>query len=134
MKLSAPAAVGDVLDRITILEIKRGRVAGPAAGHVAAELAALRGAWAGAGLPDPAAVPEFAALAEVNLALWEVEDRLRAFEAAGEFGAAFVADARSVYRLNDGRARLKRAVNDRFGSELVEEKVHPGYGGPRSAG
>ena len=74
-----------------------------------------------------------AELARVNEALWEVEDRLRMAEAAGAFGDAFVADARSVYRLNDRRAALKRALNLRLGSTLIEEKVHPDYAvGPAS--
>lgn len=128
VRLSVPSALGDVLDRVTILEIKRARVGDPyRRSNVERELDALRTAWAAAGLPDPAAIPEYAALAEVNLALWEVEDRLRAFEAASEFGPAFVADARAVYRTNDRRAALKRAVNARLGSALVEEKVHPTY-------
>ncbi len=74
-----------------------------------------------------------AELARVNEALWEVEDRLRMAEAAGSFGDAFIADARSVYRLNDRRAALKRALNLRLGSTLIEEKVHPDYAaGPAS--
>lgn len=127
MLLLTPASVGDVLDRITILEIKLARVDDARRPVVAAELAALRDAWVGAGLPAPAAFPEHAALAEVNRALWDVEDRLRAAEARGEFDAAFVADARAVYRTNDRRAALKRAVNERFGSALHEVKVHPAY-------
>ncbi len=128
MRLLAPAPAGDVLDRITILRIKAARVSGEAAANVDRELSALVAAWTDAVLSAPEAAPEFAGLAEVNLALWEVEDRLRAFEAAGDFGPAFVADARSVYRINDRRAALKRAVNLRLGSDLVEEKVHPRYG------
>lgn len=129
MLLLAPAAVGDVLDRITILAHKHTRVSGAAALHVAAELAALRAAWADAGLPAPESVPEYGELDRVNRTLWDVEDRLRAAEAAARFDADFVADARAVYRTNDRRAALKRAVNLRFGSALVEEKQHPGYGG-----
>jgi len=129
VRLLAPAPAGDVLDRITILRIKATRVSGEAAANVARELSALVATWAEAGLGAPEAAPELAGLAEVNLALWEVEDRLRAFEAAGDFGPAFVTDARCVYRINDRRAALKRAVNLRLGSELVEEKVHPRYGG-----
>ena len=132
MILHAPAAIGDVLDRITILRHKSTRVAGEAAANVARELHALSSAWNAAGLPPVDAVPEAAELAEVNRALWNVEDRLRTAESAGEFGPAFVADARSVYQINDRRAALKRAVNLRFGSGLIEEKVHPGYRSPHA--
>ena len=64
----------------------------------------------------------------MNAALWDVEDALRLHEARGEFGPEFVARARSVYTINDRRAALKRAINLRLGSELVEEKVLPAYG------
>ncbi|MBM4392939.1 MAG: hypothetical protein FJ090_17575 [Deltaproteobacteria bacterium] len=124
--LHAPAAVGDVLDRISILDIKLARV-GAGREHVARERAALVGAWNAAGLPSHEGVPEFPGLGAVNLALWEVEDRLRACEARGDFGPGFVADARLVYQANDRRAALKRAVNLRFDSALVEVKEHPRY-------
>ncbi|MDP2314993.1 MAG: DUF6165 family protein [Pseudomonadota bacterium] len=127
MLLYAPAALGDVLDRLTILEIKLARLPDARRAVVRDEHTALTDVWHGACLPAPAEVPEYAALAEVNLALWEVEDRLRAAEARGDFGADFVADARAVYRTNDRRAALKRAVNVRFGSRLAEEKLHPTY-------
>lgn len=124
--LHAPAAVGDVLDRISILDIKLARV-GAGREHVARERDALVTAWNAAGLPAHGAVPEFAELGAVNLALWEVEDRLRAAEARGDFGPTFVADARLVYQTNDRRAALKRSVNLRFDSALVEVKEHPRY-------
>ncbi|MFZ5479378.1 MAG: DUF6165 family protein [Myxococcota bacterium] len=131
-RLRVDAAVGDVLDRITILRIKLDRVAGDVArDNVARELDGLLAAWAAARLPAPEQVPEYGALADANLALWEVEDALRAHEARGEFDGAFVARARSVYLTNDRRAALKRAVNQRYGSAIREEKVHPRYGDPR---
>lgn len=125
MILRAPCSVGDLLDRITILRIKAERCAASQRPNVEAELRALRGEW-------PAEEPEMTELAAVNLQLWEVEDRLRAAEAAGRFDAAFVQDARSVYRLNDRRAAIKRALNLRLGSALVEEKVHPSYASERA--
>jgi hypothetical protein len=127
MILSAPTPVGDVLDRLTILGIKVERLPEGPRAAASEEHAALLAAWLGAGLPAPVEVPEYAALAVVNRALWDVEDRLRAAEARGDFGPAFVADARAVYRTNDRRAALKRAVNERFGSAFVEQKHHPHY-------
>ena len=124
MRLTAPCAIGDLLDRITILRIKAARVEGIAQARVARELAELAACWPALEVADE---PEMAELAAVNLALWEVEDRLRAREALASFGAEFVTDARSVYRLNDRRAAIKRAVNLRLGSDLVEEKIHPEY-------
>ncbi|MSP54945.1 MAG: hypothetical protein EXR69_04970 [Myxococcales bacterium] len=115
----APCSIGDLLDRITILRLKRARCRGDLRAHVVLELSGLEALWVDE--------PEMADLAEVNLALWEVEDQLRAFEASGTFDAAFIAAARSVYRLNDRRASLKRAVNARLGSQIVEVKVHPEY-------
>jgi hypothetical protein len=60
----------------------------------------------------------------VNEAIWDVEDILRRLERAGDFGPEFIASARSVYRNNDRRAALKRAINDHLGSRLIEEKYH----------
>jgi hypothetical protein len=128
MLLLAPCAVGDALDRLTILALKAQRVAPSQRANVEGELQALRAVWREVGLPPEESVPEFSALADVNRTLWELEDRLRAAEAGRRFGEEFVADARSVYTENDRRAALKRSVNLRFGSVIVEEKVHPGYG------
>lgn len=119
MLIHAPVSIGDVLDRITILRIKVARCKPEQRANVRAELLALEALWGDE--------PEMADLAEVNLALWEVEDRLRACEAREEFGPGFIADARSVYRLNDRRAAIKRAINLRLGSAIVEEKTHPEY-------
>jgi hypothetical protein len=72
-------------------------------------------------------VPLMARLAAVNRALWEVEDSLRAMERTQDFGAGFVELARSVYRTNDERARLKNAISAAAGSSLSEIKQHPDY-------
>jgi hypothetical protein len=70
---------------------------------------------------------EVAHLKAVNQDLWDVEDAIRACEAAGDFGARFIELARSVYRLNDRRAELKRAINVMCGSVHVEEKSYAKY-------
>lgn len=122
----APISFGELLDKISILELKEAAIqAEPARGFVLAELAALREILAGL---DLAARPEIAAdaarLAEVNRSLWQVEDALRAHEARQDFGPGFIALARSVYTTNDERARLKARLNHRFGSRVVEVKSY----------
>lgn len=125
MSLPVQQSYGDVLDRITILEIKVARITDPdKRGHAQRELEVLEQAWSAAGLP--VALPERALLTQVNAQLWDVEDRLREREAAGDFGPAFVTDARSVYKTNDQRAALKRRVNLALGSDLVEVKSYHG--------
>jgi hypothetical protein len=121
-----PVSVGELIDKITILELKLRHISDPAKrGNVAREHAALAAIWEG--LERPGGVEDAVeGLRRVNAALWEVEDTLREDEAAGVFGDGFVARARSVYRLNDERAALKREVNRLTGSELVEEKSYKG--------
>lgn len=123
--LSVPVPLSEVIDRLTILELKRQHAPDPERlARVEAWASALRAAWARAGLPDPTELAEHAALSEVNAALWAVEDRLRAREATGDFGPGFVQDARSVYRLNDERARIKAHLDARLGSSLVDVKAY----------
>jgi hypothetical protein len=114
----------EVADRITILRLKAERALGADLTHVQAELAALLQAWNDAELPGLDALDHVARLAAVNARLWEVEDALRRHESRGTFDADFVALARSVYRLNDERAGLKRALNARLGSRWTEVKIH----------
>jgi hypothetical protein len=117
---------GELLDRITILELKQARVTDPAKlAQVRAELTALqaergRAAW-------PARAEELAAeLGAVNAALWDVEDALRRCEREQDFGPRFVELARSVYRFNDRRSALKNEVSALFGSGLQEVKSYAG--------
>ena len=114
------------MDKISILEIKRLRLRAPGAvANAEAELAALRPVVAGLA---PGGLAELrTALAAVNQRLWTIEDRIREREAAGDFGPGFVALARSVYRENDERGRIKRAINTLLGSGLVEEKQYSAY-------
>ncbi|HHO49976.1 MAG TPA: hypothetical protein ENK18_03675 [Deltaproteobacteria bacterium] len=124
--LSVPVPLSEVVDRLTILQIKRQRISDPQKRARAESWAlALEEAWDHAGLPELPELPEHAALSEVNAALWEIEDRLRAREARRDFGPGFVQDARSVYQLNDRRARLKAELDARLGSGLVDVKTHP---------
>ncbi len=123
-----PAAWGEVFDKLSILEIKCDRLSGEAA---LANVRHERQILAAAAAPALAACPELAEhqarLARVNGTLWDVEDRLRECEAAGRFDAGFVELARSVYRLNDERAAIKRAINALLRSEIVEEKSYSAW-------
>ena len=123
--MEIPVPLGDVLDKITILRIKTRKIENSEKlENVARELETLSSRWATAGHGSP---PEEEELESVNASLWDVEDALRRHEAEQDFGEAFVRLARSVYHLNDRRAALKRAINIRLGSELVEEKDYVVY-------
>jgi predicted nucleic acid-binding Zn-ribbon protein len=118
---------GELIDKLTILEIKERRLNSPAAvANVRRELAALNEVLRA--LHPPA---EFAGLkqglAAVNESLWEIEDKIRAKEAANVFDGAFVELARAVYRHNDKRAALKREINLLLKSDFVEEKQYTKY-------
>ena len=123
-----PVSWGELLDKIAILEIKRARLRAPeAVANARRELAALSSALT-ALAPVPVELPALReALAAVNERLWNIEDRIREKEAQGDFGPDFVALARSVYRENDERGRVKRAINTLLGSVLVEEKQYSAY-------
>ena len=123
-----PASWGEVIDKLTILEIKRERIADAAAReNVARELAQLAAVCeAGLAMTAPLlALRE--ALRDINTRLWEIEDDIRDCERRQDFGEAFVRLARAVYHSNDERARLKRAINAATGSALVEEKSYEAY-------
>ena len=63
----------------------------------------------------------------MNRRLWDIEDAIRRKEAAAEFDAAFIELARAVYRSNDERSRIKRAISELLGSDIIEEKQYVGY-------
>ena len=121
-------SLGDVVDKISILQIKSKKMSDPSKRrNVERELRALTMAWQEEAYPDLEALPQWEALLQVNQKLWGVEDDLRMLERQQDFGERFVLLARSVYFLNDQRAALKRSINDLLGSTLVEEKLYPDY-------
>ena len=123
--LTIPVSLGELIDKITILEIKAERFTGTALAHVQQELDLLVAVVEQAAVvPDPELL---AALRQVNRTLWTIEDEIRDHERRGDFQASFIALARSVYTQNDRRAALKRALNERHGSLLIEEKSYSAY-------
>jgi hypothetical protein len=120
-----PTAPGQILDRITILQIKAGKTLGHSAhSTVLAELNELSKRWQAAVSMSPAIADLEEALRRVNADLWEVEDRLRLYESKSDFGDDFVQAARLVYKLNDERYRLKCRVDVLLRSALSETKVY----------
>jgi uncharacterized small protein (DUF1192 family) len=131
-----PISVGELIDKIVILEIKSERIKNAnQLANIANELGALRAVRLGD--VDRARLDALSAeLKRVNAKLWDVEDSIRECDARGDFGDDFIELARAVYRFNDERARLKKAINVESGSRLVEEKSYksfrredPGQGG-----
>jgi hypothetical protein len=130
MPLLIPASVGELIDKITILEIKQQRIGDAAKRtNVERELAALMAVVEERNLGYPAgALAELGReLAGVNAQLWQIEDDIRECERQSDFGARFIELARAVYHRNDERAALKRRINEQCGSELVEEKSYAAY-------
>lgn len=124
-----PISVGELFDKITILEIKQARIDDEVKQtNVGKELAVLC-AIAGESLQlSDEGLRIVDELRRVNSQLWDVEDEIRDCERKKDFGNHFVELARSVYRHNDLRALLKKQLNEMTGSELVEEKSYSGYG------
>lgn len=126
MKVQLP--LGDVVDKVTILLLKRQHITDPQRhANVCRELAVLQETWSSEGLPPMDTLQAWPGLCSVNSELWDVEDALRRHEARQDFGTQFIALARSVYQLNDHRAYLKRTINEGLDSELVEEKAYEPY-------
>ena len=125
-EITVPVSFGELLDKISILQIKSERMSDEAKlANVRRELSALEKTW----MAHPAAGGDVARLrAElkaVNERLWDIEDEVRLKEKAQSFDRDFVELARSVYLQNDQRARIKKAINLALGSSYVEEKSYP---------
>jgi len=124
-ELSVPVSFGELLDKISILQIKSERMTDPGKlANVHRELAALEQAWRA----HPASRVDISApraeLKAVNEQLWELEDAVRVKEKAQAFDAGFIALARRVYQYNDQRARIKKEINLALGSAYIEEKSY----------
>ena len=122
-------APGELLDKISILEIKLLRISDPGKLHnVRVELAMLGRARDASLAATPDARSALHAPKGSQRALWEIEDAIREEEHATRFGPRFIELARAVYRNNDERAAIKREINLLLGSAIVEEKSYSNYG------
>lgn len=121
-------APGELLDKITILEIKRERISDSAKLHnIGVELTGLEAARATALPASPELDRLTAQLKAVNAEVWDIVDGMHRCELAGDFGPHFVELARAVHRQNDRRAVLKRQINELLGSRLIEEKGYESW-------
>ena len=120
-----PVSLGELLDKITILEIKVLHLRGEGLAHGVQDLSLLRQVLGD--LAFPVEQERFSDLKSINQSLWTIEDAIRDKERQGQFDAEFVELARQVYLQNDRRAALKRQINQAYGSVLCEEKAYASY-------
>ena len=126
--IQVPVSPGEVLDKITILEIKSERMDDPQkVANVRVELKLLQETWAKAIADDDVIEGLHGQLKEINEALWEIEDDIRDKERAKEFDERFIELARAVYFTNDRRSEVKKKLNLHLGSQIVEEKSYQDY-------
>jgi len=128
MIIMIPCSFGELVDKLTILEIKRQKLKDPAAlNHVEFEWCQLN-AILQSNKPAEKDLEWLedlqAKLKQVNLQLWDLEDTVRYLDRGQDFGPLFVSSARAIYSGNDLRARIKLSINTKLGSKIVEVKSH----------
>jgi hypothetical protein len=128
MNIKVEVSVGEFLDKLTILEIKSARIQeADKLKSIHHELDILRQAWESSPFSQHDLDAELSRLKKVNETLWDIEDNIRDKERHKTFDEEFVQLARSVYINNDERAAIKREINLKVGSELIEEKSYAQY-------
>ncbi len=128
-EILVPTAPGELIDKITILQLKSENMTDPEKlAHVQREQAVLQ-RTADDALPRTEQLGRlWEELYQINKDLWVIEDDIRAFDARNDFGPGFIALARAVYVTNDRRAAVKKQINLLLGSDLVEEKSYANHG------
>lgn len=126
--IKVPISPGELIDKITILQIKAERMTDPAkVANVRTELALLEATWRSSDHAASNIDAEWAQLKSINEKLWVIEDDIRDKERAKAFDPQFIDLARAVYVTNDERAAVKRQINTKLGSRIVEEKSYKEY-------
>ena len=127
-QIQVPIAPGELIDKITILEIKSDRISdAEKLTNVRRELGLLVSVRDAHIAASPEIEELSRSLKSVNERIWDIEDRIRDLERDKDFGDDFVQVARSVYMTNDERAALKKQINIQLGSGLIEEKSYQPY-------
>jgi hypothetical protein len=128
VEIKVPISPGELVDKITILEIKAARITDAAkVANVRTELALLQDTWKASAYASHDIAKQWAALRAINEKLWDIEDDIRDMERSRTFDKEFIQLARAVYVTNDERAAVKRDINTRLGSKIVEEKSYAKY-------
>jgi hypothetical protein len=128
MTILIQVSPGELIDKMTILEVKLGHMSDPAKlANVRREHDMIAQTFRENVADTPALAKLIVELKAANLALWTIEDDIRDHERKGDFGESFVALARSIYRINDERAAIKRRINVLLDSAIVEEKSYSNY-------
>lgn len=128
MSIKTEISVGEFLDKLSILQIKQDRIKEAAKlVNINREIETLMTIWAGSTYSGSGIDAELDQLREVNEQLWDIEDDIRTKEAKGEFDGDFIRLARAVYITNDRRARIKKTINEKVDSGLIEEKSYKDY-------
>ncbi|MBM0107890.1 hypothetical protein JM946_24415 [Steroidobacter sp. S1-65] len=128
-EILVPISPGELIDKITILEIKAANITDAAKlANVKVELQLLQDTWRTSGHADRHNIDaEWAQLRDINKKLWDIEDDIRDKERERKFDQEFIELARAVYVTNDERAAVKKQINTKLGSKIVEEKSYAKY-------
>tara|TARA_X000001036_G_scaffold439565_1_gene491170 strand:+ start:1033 stop:1413 length:381 start_codon:yes stop_codon:yes gene_type:complete len=125
MIIYAPVSLGELIDKITILQIKKEKMSGDKLRNVEKELNYLNKICNE--LDIQIELRFYAELKIINITLWEIEDQIRLKENKQEFDNEFIELARSIYRQNDKRASIKKEINYQYSSNLIEEKYYSNF-------
>lgn len=128
MSINVEVSTGEFLDKLSILQIKLERVTDPKkSNNIHNELCTLSKIWKNSSFSKAEISREIEELRDINQKLWNLEDDIRKKEAEKSFDDEFIQMARSVYVTNDQRADIKRRINQKLGSKLIEEKSYTDY-------
>jgi hypothetical protein len=127
-EIKVPIAPGELIDKLTILEIKAANISDAAKlANVKVELQLLQDTWRSSAHASTDIDAEWKQLRDINKKLWDIEDQIRDKERERRFDQEFIELARAVYITNDERAAVKKQINTKLGSKIVEEKSYAKY-------